>query len=127
MQPIVLPENTFHTLLRLFAFAPLLLLVGLFFVRDAARRWLVASFILFLPALLITALWIVTSGQTEPRLGDIGLGLMICSAIWVVLACASSLAFGGFCVRSHRWALLWMIPEVLLFLGLGFFLFRAFT
>jgi hypothetical protein len=127
MPSTILTESLFRTLLSVFAFAPLLLLFSLFFVRDASRRSFAASLIFFLPALLITGLWVATNGQTNLRLGDTGLGLMIYSAIWVVLACLASLLFGAFCVRSNRWVLLWMVPEVLLFLGLGVFLVRAFA
>ncbi len=52
---------------------------------------------------------------------------MLTSAMWVVTVCIASLVFGALCVRSHRLVLLWMIPEVLAVIFLGFLLFRAFT
>jgi hypothetical protein len=97
--------------------------------RDVPRAnlqfW--TSAVLFSPAPLIIGLWIVTNGQTKPPLGDIGLGLMVLSSIWVFSTCITSFILGMFCFRTQRLALLWMIPEALLILGLGFFIFKAFT
>jgi hypothetical protein len=101
MEPDVIAEKTLHSLLHWFAFGPLLLLVGLFFIRGATLRWLVASFIFLLPGLLVVGLWAVTSGETNPRLGDVGLGLMILSAIWVVSAGVLSLGCGALCLWSY--------------------------
>ena len=109
------------------AFAPLQLLIPLLFIRDRAWRGVFASFTFFVPALLVVGLWTVTNGQTEPRLGNVGPGLAVASTIWVVLMCLASVVCGALGVRSHWWALLWMVPGALAFLFLGFFLLRVFT
>jgi hypothetical protein len=126
MQTVAIPLTLFSRLFNAFAFAPLLLLIGLFFVRDRTRRWFFASFILLLPAPLLAGLWVATNGDTEPRFGDVGAGVVIFSVFWGALACALSLSCGMFCARSYRWALLWMIPEVLILLYLGITFVRAF-
>ena len=87
-----------------------------------------ARFITFLlPALLVVGLWTITNGQTEPGLGNIGLGLVVISALWVVLVCLASLWCGALCVRVHHWTLFWRVPEAAAVLFPGFFLLRAFT
>lgn len=127
MSSVILPEGEFHLYLLTCAFAPLVLLVPLLFVRDRTWRATVASFTFLLPALLVVGFWTVTDGRTDPELGDIGFGLMVISAMWVVLMCLASLWCGALCVRAHRWTLLWLVPEAATILFLAFFLLRAFT
>jgi hypothetical protein len=115
-------DHIFVILLKTFAFAPLVLLASLFFVRTKTWRFIIASFILFLPALLLTVLWTTT----KPSLGDFGGGLVIMSAIWILCTSAPSIALGFPCVRSNRWVLLWLVPESLLFLFLGLLVIQAY-
>ena len=77
--------------------------------------------------MLIIGLWAVTNGQTKPPLGDVGLGLVILSALYVFVSCGISFVIGLYCWRAHKIALLWMTIEGLLILGLGYFLFQAFN
>lgn len=75
----------------------------------------------------MTGLWLITNGVTRPPLGDIGGGMLICSAMWVFVASVLSVIFGALCVRSYRWVLLWIVPESLLFVFLGYFLYCGFS
>ena len=126
MSPLVLPEKVFDWTLNVFFFGPLLLLFGLPLIQGAARRWRAASFILFLPSVLMIGLWMVTGLQTEPKMADIGVaGLMIFGSMWILFTSVLSLAFGACCVRSQRVVLLWMVPEIFMILGLVVFLLWA--
>src|SRR3954469_6583192 len=132
MHTIEIPERLFHTLLWSFVIGPIILvgsIAVLCLKRNAPRAnlQLWTSAVLFSPAPLIIGLWVVTNGQTKPPLGDIGLGLMVLSSIWVFSTCIASFVLGVMCFRTKKIALLWMIPEGLLILGLGFFIFKAFT
>ncbi|HSI14930.1 MAG TPA: hypothetical protein VK961_22955 [Chthoniobacter sp.] len=127
MYPLILPENVFTNLLMIFAVAPLLLLFLLPRAGTSEWQWMLASFTFFLPVLLVTGLWGITNGQTKPSLGDIGIGVMICSAMWSACCCIASFLCGLVCVRTQRWALLWMIPEALFGLFLLYFVYAAFS
>jgi len=124
---MIISENCFQGLLKIFAIVPLLLLFCLFLVPTTARRLLIASFIFSIPALLIIGLWGVTNGKTKPPLGDVGLGLLICSALWVCFTCFLSVLCGIFCLRKYPSVVIWLIAEVFIILGLGLFVVLAFS
>ena len=114
------------SLLVAFAFTPLLLLVGLRFVRDATRRSLFASFIFFLPMLLMAGLLMLTTESEieSPGLKDASGLIVVLIVIWAVFTGVLSLLRGMACVSTYPLALLWIIPEALVCLMLGIVLLR---
>lgn len=125
MHGIVLSPEVWTSLLVAFALAPLLPLRCLRFVQDAARRSLLASFIFFLPMLLMTRLYTLTrESDGSSCLAMFSVGLFMLLSVWAAFAGVLSLRRGVECVGTYRFALLWMVPEALVCLWISFLLLR---
>ncbi len=110
---IALTPDTFIFLYAVCVLGPLVSLALLLLRRTAGKRWLLASGIVFLPAVLAGALMVFGSG-TKPQLGMAGMGLAIVTWWVVAIGCFLSLVCGAFCFRTYPWSALWLVPAVVM-------------
>ncbi len=116
---IVLSPDLFFLLFVGFACGPLVLLVCLLFPRPVAKRLLMASFIFFLPAGLLTALVYFSKWKTEPPTREGGMLYVVVFFVAITVYSLLSLVCGAFCFRRYPWSAVWLVPAAVLLAYVG--------
>lgn len=117
MDKILLFESGFLTAIACICLLPLLLLVPLFSIADRQRRILASSFVLCLPALGLAGLLMLTFTPSSGHGGAGALHLLL-ALLWASLTSFTFCILAGLCVRRHRIALVWLVPQGLLLISI---------
>ena len=111
---LALSPSAFTSLFAGCVLGPLVLLACLLFKQRANRRWLLASWISFLPTVLLGALIVFGGGKIDPPLGGAGMVFIGVGFLVAIVSCLLSLVCGAFCFRKYPWSVVWLVPAAVM-------------